>query len=214
MRLLPEALKGSRSRAVNLERPALREAGPGCCPPRQDTCRALSHDRLCHVRERRRDGKPGNQCQAGQAIPLHKTSPQDRFRFGAEYTWQYTSNRGDPDLNPRLHVAITAAKAVIIGQVRISHRRKKSSRTIPACVRMVLNVEAFRVEWFGILRKSDPPLRFGRLIAMCSASRTTSSPSCGTPRSPWTWEHRRGTWTSGGNRSFRDERLDWGRIIR
>jgi hypothetical protein len=41
---------------------------------------------------------------------------------------------------------------------------------------MVLKVEDLIVEWFGIVRQSEPPVRLGRRMAICSASRTTSNP--------------------------------------
>ena len=54
---------------------------------------------------------------------------------------------------------------------------------------MVLRVEAVIVGWFGMVRKSEPPARFGQ-------------------------GHRRETWPSGWNGCFRDERLQERRIVR
>ena len=62
------------------------------------------------------------------------------------------------------------------GRLTLVQARKNSSLAMPTCVRMVRKVDALMVEWFGMLRQSEPPSGRGRRIAICSASRTNSNP--------------------------------------
>jgi hypothetical protein len=59
---------------------------------------------------------------------------------------------------------------------------KKLSHPIAVILGRSLNVDDLMVEWFGMVRQSEPPVWFGRLKAICSASRATSNPKAGTRR--------------------------------
>ena len=59
----------------------------------------------------------------------------------------------------------------------LRYASRKSDRGIPDCEQIVRRVDAFKVEWFGIVSGVRPPSAFCRTIEICSRSRTISKPS-------------------------------------
>src|ERR1700726_1845201 len=59
----------------------------------------------------------------------------------------------------------------------LRYASRKSDRRIPDCEQIVRRVDAFRVEWFGIVSGVRLPSGFCRTIEICSRSRMSSNPS-------------------------------------
>ncbi len=80
----------------------------------------------------------------------------------------WAANKIDDDVLFRLE----SRKCETIGSIcyEVSYVLTKSSRDIPTCVHIVLNVEAFIYLWLGIVKYVLLPSGFSRSIEICSLS--------------------------------------------